>query len=129
MSLLITINNNDRLGIVIPAEFATVIAGAMASAQVVERGGWGNEPWTPAEHGVKIEFVNGEVVKPEDPRMAALKKESDNHRDYWLAANRKNEELTKQVSELSAALEAIKSVTVCQQVQTDAAPAADSEEE
>lgn len=105
----LTVNDNESVAILLPAEDAGVLAALLARATVYERDGYySHSGWKAAEKGVRFDFTSGAEFSPLDPKVkeaheAAEKKQSD-----WYSEYVKRQELEKERDELRAALEAVK---------------------
>jgi hypothetical protein len=120
MNIIITIGDNDRTALVLPANSATALLECLATAKVFKRDGYyASSGWKPSAKGVAITYSDGAEFQPTDPRVAKAEKETEEQRSNWYKEHTRREALEKELAESKAALEAIKAVTVCKTVEPE----------
>ena len=114
MQLVIKIGDSDQTLLVLDAAWAAEAAVFVRSAKVFEREGWSSPAaYKPSDKGLNLSFVDDTLFTPEDPKVAALKKERDEAQSEKWSLRTEKDKATKEIAELKAKLEAIQSVTTC----------------
>lgn len=130
MKIKITIAGNDRTAIVLPVANAGIAAELMAHAVIYERDGYSNNcGWKPAEQGVQISYSDGAELEPTHPLVEAANEALSKKNQQWYEEYTKRVAADKELAETRAALEALRSVTVCQTVAADETVSDETQEE
>lgn len=114
MQIKVTLGDNDRLAIVLPADYAGQFAELLSRATIFEREGYyAHSGWKEAEKGVQLQFVDGTEFAPVDTKLAAAQKQyEDSNSERW-AEHSKRQAAEKERDQLRAALDAVKAAGSC----------------
>lgn len=114
MQIKITLGDNDRLAIVLPAAHAGPFAELLSRATIYERDGYySHSGWKAAEKGVQIAFVDGAEFAPVDAKVAEANKQYEEANSERWKEHNKRKEIEKERDQLRAALDAVQAVGSC----------------
>lgn len=117
MKILIKLDQNDSNFIALPLHCAAAAAELLANAKLYSREGWSSPAtYKPSEQALSIEYVEDTRLDPPDPKLIEANDELQKARARSYDIGREKEAIAKELAETKAALAAIQSVTVCQQV-------------
>jgi hypothetical protein len=110
----VTLGDNDRIALVLPADEAGAFVALLSRGAVFERDGYyAHSGWKIPEKTIDIQFTDGAEFVELDPKVKAAQKEYEEANNARWEEHRKREAVEKELAEAKAAIAALQQLSGC----------------